>query len=111
MTGKFWADLDAARRAIEHVAAIDVSQMNTVAEAVKRLGPIDFKTLSSTLTLAENAQRQFERLTGNFEGIPGDFPGPFPNPPPPGQFSQELAVFETRPLVSPAKGQVDPANR
>lgn len=72
MNGKFWADLDAARRAIEHATAgIDVSQMLTVAEAVKRLGPIDFKTLSSTLALAEHAQRQFERLTGNFDHVRG----------------------------------------
>lgn len=64
---KFWANLDATRRAMERATAgIDMSTLAFAAEdAAKLASTMDFEKISSTLALGDYALRQYERFSTN----------------------------------------------
>jgi len=67
MDDKFWANLDATRRAMERAAAgIDITKITLAGEAAQKLtNTIDFEKISSTLALGDYAWRQYERFSTN----------------------------------------------
>ena len=67
MDEKFWANLDATRRAMERATAgIDMTKLAfAVEDATKLAGTIDFEKISSTLALGDIALRQYEKFNAN----------------------------------------------
>lgn len=67
MDEKFWANLDATRRAMERATAgIDMTRLAFAAEdAAKLAGTIDFEKISSTFALGDYALRQYEKFSAN----------------------------------------------
>ena len=67
MDEKFWANLDATRRAMERATAgIDITKLAFAAEdAAKLAGTIDFEKISSTLAVGDYALRQYQKFSTN----------------------------------------------
>ena len=67
MDEKFWANLDATRRAMERAtASIDVSKFAVSAANVSQFAStIDFDKISSSLVIGDHVFREYERLSTN----------------------------------------------
>jgi hypothetical protein len=66
MDEKFWANLDATRRAMERATAgIDIKNLTLASEAARFATTIDFANLSSTLAVGNYSSRSYERFSAN----------------------------------------------
>lgn len=67
MDEKFWANLDATRRAMERaIPTIDVSKFELAAGTAQQFAStIDFDKISSSLAIGDHVFREFERLSTN----------------------------------------------